>query len=247
MLKCIIIDDEQWSIDTIMQYINVMPKMDVIGTFTQPRHALECIDSTSDVDLIFMDVDMPHLSGIELGRALRSKTKKLVFTTGHTKYAFEAFEAEGDAYLLKPFSFAKFSTTINRLFNDDNHVRRIETALPVDHFLVKSKEDDLRIVKVKFDELVAFEGFNNYVKIYLTNSKILIAYLTLKDVLDLLGCREEFRQFHRAFIISTNCIRYIEGNTITMQNNLSFTIGEHYKENFSAYLSGRLLKTSRKK
>jgi hypothetical protein len=79
----------------------------------------------------------------------------------------------------------------------------------------------------------------------LANNKILTVYLTIKDILELLGPRDEFKQFHRAFVISTDCINYIEGNTIKMNNNLSFTVGESYRENFTSYLSGKLLKTSR--
>lgn len=247
MLNCIVIDDEQFSVDAILKYIELLPRLNILAIYNSPINALECVSVESNIDLIFMDIDMPFISGIELARALRPKTHKLIFTTSHSKYAFDAFEAEGDAYLLKPFSFSKFSTTINRLFPINTNTTIQDMANETDYFLVKNKEEDLRIVKVGYKEVIAFESSHNYVKIHLASNKTLTAYLTIKDILELLGSRNEFKQFHRAFIISTDCINYIEGNTIRMNNNLSFTVGESYRENFNFYLSDKLLKTSRKR
>lgn len=249
MLKCIIVDDEQFSVDAIMKYINLTPNLDVVGVYTDPVNALQTISAEDDIDLLFMDIDMPWLSGLELAKALRSKTQKLVFTTAHSKYAFDAFEVEGDAFLLKPFTFGKFSTTINRLFPEKsaNSTATNTTQIENDYFLVKSKEDDLAIIKIKYSEVIAFESLQNYVKIHLANNKTLISYLTLKDVLQLLKLRQEFKQFHRAFIISTDSISQIKGNTIQMSNGLSFPVGDVYKEQFSNYLEDKLLLTSRKR
>jgi DNA-binding LytR/AlgR family response regulator len=246
MLKCIIVDDEQFSIDAILKYINLIPSLDVIGIYTDPVTALQTISAAENIDLLFMDIDMPWLSGLELAKALRSKTQKLVFTTAHSRYAFDAFEVEGDAFLLKPFTFGKFSTTINRLFPEKNSTST-STQLENDYFLVKSKEDDLAIVKIKYNEVIAFESLQNYVKIHLENNKTLVAYLTLKDVLQLLKFRPEFKQFHRAYVISTDSISQIKGNTIQMSNGLSFPVGDIYKDQFANYLEDKLLLTSRKR
>jgi DNA-binding LytR/AlgR family response regulator len=245
MLNCIVIDDEAFAVDAILKYIQLMPQLQVAGIYTDPKLALAAVTSSADVDLLFMDVDMPCLSGLELAGALRSKTQKLVFTTAHSRYAFDAFEAAGDAFLLKPFTFAKFSTTINRLFPEklagNAHSRER------DYFLVKSKADDLAIVKIRYDEVIAFESAQNYVKIYLSGGRVLLAYLTLKDVSQLLEPYPEFRQFHRAFIIATGQIETIRGSHIHMNNNLSFHVGDSYKDQFSNYLDDKLLLTSRKR
>lgn len=227
----------------------MVPQLNIVDIYTDPQTALELVSVDNKIDMLFMDIDMPNMSGLELAQALRSKTQKLIFTTAHSKYAFEAYEVQGDAYLLKPFTFGKFSTTINRLFPKEADARPFEADPHHDdnYFLVKNKEEDLRIIKVMYSEVIAFESARNYIKIYLINNKILTAYLTIKDVWDLLGSRDGFKQFHRAFIISTDCINYIQGNTIKMNNNLTFTVGESYKEIFTAYLSSKLLKTSRKR
>jgi len=242
MLNCIVIDDEQFSVDAILKYIGLIPGLNVTGVFTDPVRALSAVSSATDIDLLFMDVDMPSLSGLELARALRAKTQKLVFTTAHSKYAFEAYEADGDAFLLKPYTFGRFSTTINRLFPEKSSLKAGN-----DYFLVKSKEDDLAIVKIRFDDVIAFESAQNYVKIYLDGDKVLTAYLTLKDVTQLVRSRPDFMQFHRAFIISTGQIAHIRGNTIQMSNGMTFNVGDSYKENFGAFLENKLLVTSRGK
>ncbi|MBS1528269.1 MAG: LytTR family transcriptional regulator, partial [Bacteroidetes bacterium] len=138
-------------------------------------------------------------------------------------------------------------TTLARLFPNDPKQKTSEAENEAEYFMVKNKDEDLRIVKVSYKEVIAFESSHNYVKIHLTSNKIITAYLTIKDILDMLGSRNEFRQFHRAFIISTDCINYIEGNSIRMNNNLSFTVGESYRDNFTAYLSNKLLMTARKR
>jgi len=241
MLNCVIIDDEQFSVDALLKYIDLLPYLNVNAIYTDPLLALSSASSAEAIDLVFMDVDMPSLSGIELAAVWRGKTKKLIFTTAHSKYAFEAFEVAADAFLLKPFSFAKFSITINRLFPQRN-----DSAASNEYFLVKSKEDDLAIVKVRFDDVIAFESTQNHIKIYQSGDLILTAYLTLKDVLQLTRSRPEFLQLHRAFVISTEHIGQIKGTTVWMNNQLSFHVGDIYREQFSAYLDDKLLVTSRK-
>ncbi|MDN3580926.1 LytR/AlgR family response regulator transcription factor [Mucilaginibacter flavus] len=243
MLNCIIIDDEQFSVEVVTKYIKLLPKLNIVGIYNKPELALDEIKEDDSIDLLFMDVDMPNMSGIELAKALRSKTRKLIFTTAHSKYALDAYEAEGDAFLLKPFTFAKFSTTVKRLFPNES-APKPALNLNDDYFLVKNKEEDLRIIKVNYKDVIAFESSHNYVKIHLADTKTILAYLTIKDVLALIANRPEFKQLHRAFIISTDCISYIEGNVIKMQNNLTFTVGESYRPEFVNYVSNKLFRRS---
>lgn len=246
MLNCIIVDDEQFAVDALLKYIDLLPNLKVTGIFTDPLQALQMVSSAKDIDLLFMDIDMPSLSGIELAGVLRAKTNKLIFTTAHSKYAFDAYQVAGDAFLLKPFTFANFSTTINRLFPEKSN-QNTAPANGNDYFLVKSKEDDLAIVKIKYQDVIAFESAQNYIRIHLTGDKVLTAYLTLKDVLQLTGSRPEFKQFHRAFVISTDNVTQLKGNVIQLSNHLQIPVGDTFKESFSAYLEEKLLVTSRKR
>jgi DNA-binding LytR/AlgR family response regulator len=244
MIKCVIIDDESFSIKTLQGYIDLLPNLSVIHTYTSSLKALNELTNTNGFDLLFLDVDMPNLSGLDLAPALRGLAQKVVFTTAHSRYAYEAFELDADAFLLKPFTFAKFATTINKLFPVP--VKEKE-EVAADFILVKSKEDNLKILKVFYKDIIAFESANNYIKIHLSVGKPIISYLTLKDINELITPFDNFKQFHRAFIISVNHIRSLEGNSISMSNNISFTVGDTFKDKFSLFVERNLLKTSRTK
>src|SRR3982750_1482359 len=114
MYKCIIIDDEPQAIEGLKTYLAATPQLELLASYTDPVIALKEIVERDNVDLIFLDVDMPKINGIELAKVIRNKTKKLIFTTAHTKYAFDAFEADADAFLWKPYSLGKFIITIEK-------------------------------------------------------------------------------------------------------------------------------------
>jgi DNA-binding LytR/AlgR family response regulator len=245
MINCVIVDDQQFSVDVIVKYAKLMDHLNIIGIYLNPKDALRNITGQPGIDILFLDIDMPEITGIELARLLKSHCKKLVFTTSHSIYAFDAYEVNGDAFLLKPFTFVKFADCINRLFPNNHPINSITEKVSTGHFLVKNKDENLRIIRISYDDVLAFESVNNYVKIHIVNNKKVMAYLTLKDVLEITSERPEFKQFHRAFVISANHISYIEGNTIYLNEHLSFNIGERFKDNFSNYLAVQLLKTNR--
>lgn len=247
MLNCIVIDDEQFSVDAITKYIKLFKRLKLKKVFLDPTQAVEELRAFQHIDILFMDIKMPKISGIELAKTLRPLVKKLIFTTSHTKYAFKAYQVEGDAYLLKPYTFADFTATINRLFPLTPIESQHYNNMGKDYFLVKNKDENLRIEHVLFSDVIAFESLNNYIKIYLTNNRTITSYLTIQDILELLGTRDEFKQFHRSYIIGIDHISYIASNIIKMSNNLSFPVGERYKSDFHNYVMNNLAKTSRNK
>jgi len=195
------------------------------------------------IDLILLDIEMPRISGIELSREIRKKTKKLIFTTAHTRYGYEAFEADADAYLLKPYSLSKFAATITKLFPEEiiqpDHVKTTS-----DFFFVKNKEDNLKMVKIKYGDIIAIESKQNYVLIHTQHKKIL-AYMSLKEIARMVDL-PNFAQFQRSFILCKDHIDYIYGNTIKMINGLEITVGEYYRKDFTAFMSAKLIKAGRK-
>ncbi|WP_179413061.1 LytR/AlgR family response regulator transcription factor [Mucilaginibacter sp. E4BP6] len=249
MVNCIVIDDEQFSVDVIITYIELTKRIKVKEVFLDPKQAIEKIEVFKNIDVLFMDINMPDVSGIELAKTLRPLVKKLVFTTSHTQYAFEAYQVEGDAYLLKPFTFGDFMAMLNRLFppesSESSEVQHKFNGK--DYFLVKNKDEDLRIEHVLFAEVVAFESLNNYIKIYLANNRTITSYLTIQDILELLGSRGEFKQFHRSYVIAVDHISYIASGVIKMSNNLTFPVGDRFKSEFHNYVTNNLAKTSRNK
>jgi DNA-binding LytR/AlgR family response regulator len=241
MYKCIIIDDEQHAIEGLKRYIDSTPELSLISSYTDPLEALKSIKILDSVDLIFLDVDMPKINGIELSKEIRNKTTKLVFTTAHTKYAYEAFEI-ADAYLLKPYSLGKFVITIDKLFP-----QKILPSITTkgDFFFVKSKEDDLRIVKINYTDIIAIESKQNYILIH-TFSKNVLTYISLTEIARLLEGIPEFVQLHRSFIVRQDKIETINGNLIKMANGLQITVGEAYRKKFNGFIIERLIKAGKR-
>jgi len=244
--KCIIIDDEPDAVEILVDYVQQISELELADTYVDPVVAMAEIGQSDDsVDFIFMDVDMPRISGIDLSKAIRDKTEKLIFTTAHTKYAFDAFEVEADAYLLKPFTFAKFSLVINKLLQKETRLsKKAATSLLPKEFFVKTTEERNRFVKIKYDDVVVIESEKNYVKIHTINEKI-TSYLTLKEIKEGLDETNDFIQIHRSFIISKNYIEKVDGLLVKLTNDMLIPVGTFYKDAFNDYLTKRTIKTGR--
>lgn len=240
---CIIIDDEPDAVEILTDYIQQMPELELVDSYVDPVLAMNEIAQGSGVDFIFMDIDMPRISGIDLSKAIREKTEKLIFTTAHTKYAFDAFQVEADAYLLKPFTFAKFALTINKLVKNDLGQTK-KTVGSVGDFYIKTTEERNRFIRVDVRNIIAVEGFKNYIKIFTTADEI-ITYLTLKEVKEKLNETANFIQIHRSFVISTNHIEKVEGSLIKLSNDMLIPIGTFYRDAFFEYITKHTIKTGR--
>ncbi|QNL50833.1 response regulator transcription factor [Olivibacter sp. SDN3] len=240
--QCIIIDDEPDALEILNDYIQQISELEVAKSYTDPVKAMAEIAQGDLVDFVFMDIDMPLISGIDLSKAIRAKTEKLIFTTAHTKYAFEAFEVEADAYLLKPFTFAKFALAINKLIKTD--IVSAQTIDKAKDFYVKTTEERNRFVRIKFDDVIAVESVKNYIKIYTTTEEV-ITYLTLKEIKERLDETANFIQVHRSFVISKDYIEKVEGSLVKLPNNMLVPIGTFYKDPFYEYLAKNTIKTGR--
>ena len=241
--RCVIIDDEEHALEGLKKYIEKCPELNLIASYSDPLLALRKLRELDKVDLILLDIDMPEINGIELSKLLRSLTARLIFTTGYTKYGYEAFRVHADDYLLKPYTFFEFVSSINRLFGQSKIPAHQFTKEKT--FLVKSKEDNLRIFNLKYSEVVAVESKMNYVMIHTLNKKI-ITYITLKEISKVLTQHPGFLQFQRSFIIAELHIESIIGNKIRMVNGLEIAVGAYYKKNFDDFISRKLMKSSRR-
>lgn len=243
--KCIVIDDEPDAVEILSDYILEIPELVLVQSYTDPLKAMNEISKGDGVDIIFMDVDMPLISGIDLSKAVREKTEKLIFTTAHTRYAFDAFEVEADAYLLKPFSLAKFALTMNKVLKGQATSSLSNEMKTQKDFYVKTIHERNRLVRIRFDDVIAVEGEKNYVKIYTTQGEI-ISYLTLKEIRERFDEIEDFIQVHRSFLVSKNYIDKVEGNLIKLPGNMTVPIGAFYKDYLYAYIADNTIKTARK-
>lgn len=241
--KCIIIDDEPYAIEGLKTYIGSIPNLTLFKSYTDPVQALIDLTTSDIVDLVLLDIDMPKITGIELSKEIRQKTRKLVFTTSYTEYGYQAFEVDADAYLLKPYTLSKFAATILKLFPVDEKIEQ-EGKLMDDYFFVKNKDENLKIVKIRYDEVIAVESKQNYVMIH-TVSKKVVTYMSLTEISKIFKPFPRFEQFQRSFIICKDHIDNIDGNTIKMINGLQITVGDFYKKGFAEFLSNRLVKARR--
>ena len=236
---CIIIDDDVYAINGLKKFIDLMPNVTVRESFTDPLTALLELEGSDPIDLLFMDIDMPHITGIELSKTLRKKTKKLIFTTAYTQYGYEAFEVNADAYLLKPYGFNKFASTIAKLLP-----ARQERCN--EYFFVKDKEQQQRLVRINYQDVIAVESKQNYVMIYTARQNVL-TYMSLTEISGILSELPGFVKYHRSFIVNSEQISSIAGNTLKMANGLQVTVGESYRKEFVEFLEGKVLKASHKK
>lgn len=246
MYSCVIIDDEAYAIDGLKEYIMEIPNLEIRSTFTSSIDALKALGTGDKIDLVLMDINMPELSGIELSKEIRRNIHKLVFTTAHTQYAYEAFDLDADGYLLKPYQLSKFISVIQKVLPDlfTGEKDNVSATANEEFFFVNSKEDKSKLIRINYKDIVAIESKLNYVQIR-TNSKSIFTYMTLGELAKKLSSRRSFIQAQRSFILNKDHIEYIKGNSIVMLGGLSIKVGELYKKNFTDFINQVAIKSKR--
>ena len=203
-LNCILIEDEPLARKGLENFIAKVPRLVFRGSFPNPLPAMEMLES-EPVDLIFLDIKMPELSGLSFLKTLENPPA-VIITTAYPNYALQGFELNVTDYLLKPFSFERFLASVNKV--KPNHAPHIHPAND-DFIFIKSNQ---KIEKVCFDEVLFIKAMENYVIIQ-TETRKLIAYLTLKAVEDFFP-ESRFAKIHKSYIIAIPKIDSIEGNQI---------------------------------
>ncbi|WP_438422403.1 LytR/AlgR family response regulator transcription factor [Aquimarina macrocephali] len=198
-LRCIIVDDEQTARNILKKYIGDVSTLDLMGEFKNALEALDYIQNHS-VDVMFLDIEMPKLSGLNLAKIIENKIK-IVFTTAHREFALEGFDLSAIDYLLKPFSFDRFLKSIQKI-NPSLSTTTVTPAPVVDHIFVKA---DKKMVKINFSELLYIEGLSNYVKIH-TIENTLVVYEKMSDLVLRLPSLS-FMRIHRSYIVNTEKIK----------------------------------------
>ncbi|MBO9672768.1 MAG: response regulator transcription factor [Sphingobacteriaceae bacterium] len=243
-LKCVVIDDEQHAIEVLTDHIAEMPGLTVFKTFTSPVQALTEISLKDEIDLLFMDIDMPGINGLELAKNIREKAKYLIFTTAHPDYALQAFDVQSDQYLLKPISFSKFAIGIDRILKKEaNNVNVTSKEVePVAALYIKG-DHKYAFSNIAIDEILYIKALQNYIQI-ITKSETHTTYLTLKEIEKALE-NYAFIRVNKSNIVAKAAIKKVDGNIIRLVNNEMIQIGEGYKDTFFAYVQNSLLKSNR--
>jgi two-component system, LytTR family, response regulator len=231
-IKCLVIDDERLAREYIKNYIEKIPQLELLGEFNSPLKATELIKS-GEVDLLFLDIQMPDITGIDFLRNL-THAPEVIFTTAYQEYALEGFNLSVVDYLLKPFSFDRFFQAVNKVIDKlENKVTTDNSTIPVqaqtsfaDTYL--TIRADRKFYKINFGDLKYIEGQKAYVTFH-TDKKKITALISLKQLEEALP-EELFIRIHKSYIVSIKEILSLEGNLIEVFDT-KLPVGKIYKEN----------------
>lgn len=239
MINCIAIDDEPLALRQIKGYIEKLPGLNLVKTFATAIKALEFLQN-EEVDLMFVDINMPDLSGMEFVKSL-THSPKVIFTTAYREYAVEGFQVDAADYLVKPISFAAFSKAVEKTKQRyfDQTEAAYESIKADEQFLFIKSE--YKIVRIDLNNIKYIEGMRDYVRIHLTDEKPIMALLGMKKIMDHLP-QDSFMRVHRSYIVNLNKIHTIERNRIVFDKDVYIPISDQYKEAFQHFLDENFLK-----
>ena len=239
LLNCIAIDDELTALEIIKEFCSKIRYVNLLGTFINPFEALPVINN-NQIDLIFLDIVMPQISGLEFLKSLYNPPM-IIFTTAYKEYAFDGFEYDAVDYLVKPFAFDRFSKSVNKAFQHLKLKKPEETAIEetpgiLHGFLMVKVE--YSTIRVNLGDILYIEGLKDYVKIY-TEAKLILTKTTMKNILEKLPA-ESFFRVHKSYIVSIDKIEMIENSRIVIGNQ-RIPIGESYRTSFYNTINGNLI------
>jgi len=238
MIRCIAIDDEPLALKQIESYIKKIPFLKLEASFYSAIKALQYLNS-NEVDLLFVDINMPDLSGMEFVKSL-SKPPKVIFTTAYREYAVEGFQVDAADYLVKPISFVAFSKAVNktqqRYFSD---TYKQDTIRHNEQFLFIKSE--YKIVRVDLNRIKYIEGMRDYVRIHLMEDKPIMALLGMKNIMENLPSKM-FMRVHRSFIVNLEKVTMVERNRIVFDRDTLIPVSDQYKDVFNQFIDNNFLK-----
>ncbi|WP_315391331.1 LytTR family DNA-binding domain-containing protein [Prevotella denticola] len=234
-LNCIIIDDEPLAAELLASYARKTLFLNLIGVFNSAVEGIKVIRENR-IDLIFLDIQMPELSGLEFAKILPKETK-IIFTTAFSQYAVDGYKANAVDYLMKPVSYDDFLAGANRALEWFRSVRQSENASDDRFIFVKS---EYKLVKIMFDNILYIEGLKDYVKIYLTDGRDpVMSLMNMKKIEESLP-KPEFMRIHRSYIVHMRKIEGIDRFRVVIGNAI-LPISDSYKTTIQDYLDGHTL------
>lgn len=222
MIRCLIIDDEPLARQLMESHIRQVKTLQLAGICETAIEAFEALHR-EQVDLLFLDIQMPGITGLNFLKSLKNPPK-VIFTTAHIEYAVEAFELEAIDYLLKPITFERFIKAIQKI-SPPKEIPSSAQSQPADEaiFIKVSK----RLMRIAFPDIYYIEGFGDYIKV-VTGNAIHTSYSTLNKISELLP-EQQFMRIHKSFIINLRHIQFVEGNLVRILDK-ELPLGITYKE-----------------
>ncbi len=225
MINCVLIDDEPLALQLLQDFVHKTPYLKLAGRFEEPLQALPLLES-KQVDLLFLDIKMPDISGTDFFRSLSHKPE-VIFTTAYSEFAIDGFELKAIDYLLKPISFEKFLAACNRV-KDHFELKNNKVVKERDYFFINAAH---KLFKIFYHDILYLEGLKDYTKIHLVSSPSpLIILHNLKYFEDLLD-QEEFCRIHRSYIVSIRKVATASRKSVTIQSH-ELPVSDNYRDGF---------------
>lgn len=235
-IRCLALEDEPLALSLLEEYINKTPFLELVESCDNAIDALRILNTTK-IDVIFSDIQMNNLTGLELARIIQvmepAERPLLVFTTAYDKYALQGYKVDAIDYLLKPFSYEDFLKTASKIKSLlDKKVAVVQS--PRETFILFKVEYNL--VKVYHKDILYIEGLKDYVKVHLvTEKRPLLSLASLKSLEEKLP-KDHFMRIHRSYIVNLDHVNIIGKNAVTI-NNIEIPISENYREQVKNYFS----------
>ena len=233
-INCVIVEDEPKAMSLIEDYVHKTPFLNLVSKFYISLEALKFISANKNVDLVFLDINMPELTGIDLAQLIGSDLK-IIFTTAYADFAVRSYEVNTIDYLLKPITFERFFLAVSKAKKtiEAEKLSNIR-ILPQLHFFVKSGK---KIIQVNWSEIYYIEASKEYMSISMLDEKILV-YKRMSEFDNINP--DNFKRVHKSFIINLDKIQKVEDNIVFI-NDREIPIGKTYKDEFFSIIKGRLI------
>lgn len=242
MIRCLAVDDEAYAAEILAGYIKKTPSLELVCTTTDPFEAIQLVQS-GKVDLVFLDIQMPELNGIQFLK-ICGRNCKVILTTAYEQYALEGFEHDVVDYLLKPIPYDRFYRSIMKALallqehpsSEQSHQVPLSIPAPVADYLFIKGDSKNKYIKVDLRDILYIEGLKNYISVY-TSTQRLITYQSLTAFETQLPA-QEFIRIHKSYIVPFGKISTVDGNSLFVNNQL-IPIGESFKEAFFSAIKER--------
>ncbi len=221
-IRCVAIDDEPLALELLKEYIGKFPALKLQQTFDDAISGAEYLRN-NPVDLLFVDINMPDITGLELVRSLKERPM-LIFTTAHKKFAIEGFELEAIDYLLKPIQFERFARAVNRAV-DFYQLKNATKSERNESLFVRA---EYQLVRIELDEIEYIESVEDYLKIHLTTGKPVMTLMTIKAVLQKLP-PEKFKRIHRSYVIPLSKVKSVVNRKVRL-TQIELPVSDSYAE-----------------
>lgn len=247
MIRCIAIDDEPLALTQLAGYIGKVPFLQLVKACNNALEALELL-ATEPVDLIFADINMPDLNGVDFVRSLINKPV-VIFTTAYMEYAVEGFRVDALDYLLKPFGYNEFLKAANKAHHQCELLSKAKTLQPSplpkeaeaenesDNLFIKA---DYKMIRLDMNKILYMESQNEYVRIFTEDQKPIMTLLSMKTLEERLPS-DRFMRIHRSYIINLQKMTAVANNRVIYGKDIYIPVGNQYKEKFNHYLEKHFL------